>query len=231
MAPGARAEKRWAAATWSDGGRAGSGRGAAAPAGREEDPPGLRAARRRPAGNLVGLFFGRVVVGPDANLTLSTAALLTAGAAAFIYAVGSRVHPLVTATETALYLLSLGALLLCATTDPGVFPRNAHCDEAEASSCAAEMRYATVGTLQVPLKWCYACRIFRPPRAAHCQDCGVCVREWDHHCPWMGQCIGKRNYRFFYAFLLLTTVLCAHTAGWAGHHLYHISIQPISRPR
>lgn len=32
-------------------------------------------------------------------------------------------------------------------------------------------------------------------------DCHVCVEGYDHHCPWTGKCIGKRNVRYFYAWL------------------------------
>ena len=38
-------------------------------------------------------------------------------------------------------------------------------------------------------------------RAMHCMDCRVCIEEYDHHCPWTGKCIGKRNVRYFYAWL------------------------------
>lgn len=45
------------------------------------------------------------------------------------------------------------------------------------------------------------CNIYRPPRASHCDICGVCIQKMDHHCPWLGTCIGKKNYKQFYLFL------------------------------
>lgn len=48
-------------------------------------------------------------------------------------------------------------------------------------------------------KWCYTCKIWRPPKTVHCGDCGFCIAGYDHHCGVMGQCIGKRNIRFFAA--------------------------------
>lgn len=38
----------------------------------------------------------------------------------------------------------------------------------------------------------------------HCLDCGVCIEGFDHHCPWMTKCIGRRTKVLFYVFITLT---------------------------
>lgn len=48
---------------------------------------------------------------------------------------------------------------------------------------------------------CIHCDVVRPPGVSHCYDCGVCVHDLDHHCPWTGKCIGKKNLKWFYVFL------------------------------
>ena len=48
-------------------------------------------------------------------------------------------------------------------------------------------------------------------RTKHCEDCGKCVRKYDHHCPWLEACIGERNHKFFWMFLLSTALLIPWT--------------------
>jgi hypothetical protein len=84
-------------------------------------------------------------------------------------------------------------------------------EQAEIEACAQAQRFVEVDGVNLQLKWCRTCHIFRPPRAAHCSECNVCVERFDHHCPWMGQCIGRRNYRFFIGFVISCSALCAYT--------------------
>jgi len=60
-----------------------------------------------------------------------------------------------------------------------------------------------------PLKHCVTCSIMRPAGATHCSQCNSCVRKTDHHCTWLGACIGARTYQ---AFLLLSFSLTAYTS-------------------
>ncbi|KAK3114775.1 Eukaryotic peptide chain release factor GTP-binding subunit [Teratosphaeriaceae sp. CCFEE 6253] len=64
--------------------------------------------------------------------------------------------------------------------------------------------------MEVPTKYCKSCNIWRPPRAHHCRVCDACIETQDHHCVWLNNCVGRRNYRFFFAyvgFATLTTIL------------------------
>lgn len=50
---------------------------------------------------------------------------------------------------------------------------------------------------------CVICHRTRTLRVQHCKECGRCVQRLDHHCPWIDNCVGLRNQRLFYCFLLV----------------------------
>ncbi|XP_035293847.1 probable palmitoyltransferase ZDHHC12 isoform X1 [Cricetulus griseus] len=58
----------------------------------------------------------------------------------------------------------------------------------------------------------------QPLRARHCRDCRRCVRRYDHHCPWMENCVGERNHPLFVAYLALQLVvlLWGLYLAWSG---------------
>ena len=70
------------------------------------------------------------------------------------------------------------------------------------------------------LSYCNTCKFLRPPRSFHCSQCGVCVEVHDHHCPWVGNCIGYRNLKYFIAFLFWTGMLALVTVAIVGYVMF-----------
>ncbi|KIM44560.1 hypothetical protein M413DRAFT_67687 [Hebeloma cylindrosporum] len=44
---------------------------------------------------------------------------------------------------------------------------------------------------------------WKPPRTKHCSICGLCRLEFDHHCPWVGNCVTLSKLKAFITFLFL----------------------------
>lgn len=57
--------------------------------------------------------------------------------------------------------------------------------------------------LFVEMKYCTVCHLEQPLRTKHCKACDHCVATHDHHCPWIGSCVGERNKARFWYYLVL----------------------------
>uniref|UniRef100_A0A8D2IYZ2 Palmitoyltransferase n=2 Tax=Varanus komodoensis TaxID=61221 RepID=A0A8D2IYZ2_VARKO len=68
------------------------------------------------------------------------------------------------------------------------------------------------------LRRCGYCMLKQPMRAKHCQVCQHCVRRYDHHCPWIENCVGERNHALFLVYLAvqLAVLLWALLVAWSG---------------
>ena len=67
-------------------------------------------------------------------------------------------------------------------------------------------KYYFIRGRKFKIKFCSTCHIFRGPGVSHCKKCDNCVENFDHHCPWLGNCIGKNNYFNFFIFLIFCNI-------------------------
>lgn len=132
-----------------------------------------------------------------------------------------HLSPAIPVFAIVLFLFVMAMLLRTSFSDPGVLPRalpeeaafiEMEIEAANGNVPAGQrppprIRNVQINNQIVKLKYCYTCKIFRPPRASHCSICDNCVDRFDHHCPWVGNCVGKRNYRYFYLFTLSLSLL------------------------
>ncbi|KAF9074361.1 DHHC palmitoyltransferase-domain-containing protein [Rhodocollybia butyracea] len=72
-------------------------------------------------------------------------------------------------------------------------------------------RPPTTPVLSPEYRYCSRDLFVKPYRAHHCRACGTCVLKYDHHCPWIGQCVGARNHKFFVNFNVATAIFTAYT--------------------
>ena len=106
---------------------------------------------------------------------------------------------------TILYIITIFNVFRGGFTDPGILTRQNK--DFFFSTNRPVIHYLINGHI-LSLNYCYSCCLYRPPRTSHCAICDNCVERFDHHCIWLGTCVGKRNYKFFY-FLVLFLNLSA----------------------
>ncbi|CAK7310762.1 Palmitoyltransferase ZDHHC19 [Vulpes lagopus] len=136
---------------------------------------------------------------------------------------GEWAFPLITGLLCVLTVFSLVSLNF---SDPGILHQGSH------EQGPTMVHVVWVNRRAFRLQWCQKCRFHCPPRTYHCPWCNICVEpaeacrcavfsgpynqagwegaDFDHHCKWVNNCIGHRNFRFF---LLLVLSLCLYSGA------------------
>ena len=120
----------------------------------------------------------------------------------------------------------------CMLSDPGFVPKNTHdYDMAMKQLASPAFDWSRLANTQPtgtcghssgrnPLaRLCHTCRTVKPLRSKHCRICGRCVRNSDHHCPWVNNCVGLRNRPWFYGFVVFIAAMDAWI-GWFTYQLH-----------
>ncbi|TYI24870.1 hypothetical protein ES332_A05G015000v1 [Gossypium tomentosum] len=115
------------------------------------------------------------------------------------------------------FLASAGLVLFyrCSRKDPGYIRMNVH-DLQNMKDDEPLLKIERNNPALLAGNWsqlCVTCKIVRPLRAKHCSTCNRCVDQFDHHCPWVSNCIGKKNKWDFFLFLVLEVSAMLITGG------------------
>ncbi|XP_078534263.1 palmitoyltransferase ZDHHC2 isoform X2 [Lissotriton helveticus] len=68
-------------------------------------------------------------------------------------------------------------------------------------------------TMSGAIRYCDRCQLVKPDRCHHCSVCDKCILKMDHHCPWVNNCVGFSNYKFFLLFLAYSLLYCLFIAA------------------
>ena len=157
-------------------------------------------------GNLIAFNFNknngylpRFSIGPNWYMTLSLNILITFFAYFLYVFIITKLHILLNLTFVIWVLLVYFWLNAAALIHPEI-----------AMDKVASGRYCF---------FCEKCKIFHKPedKVHHCNFCNVCIKRMDHHCVWVGKCVGKNNVKpfyimtvtvsFFYIYIIICVIL------------------------
>ncbi|KAF3119331.1 Eukaryotic peptide chain release factor GTP-binding subunit [Orbilia oligospora] len=138
-------------------------------------------------GNTLFCFGGRWQTARDAPINVLTATLVVVPSGLFFGFSAPwlwlNVHPALPVTFGYIFLVCMSSFIRASVTDPGIFPRNIHPLEYEEGEDPLAVGPPETGwtmikpnmrrgsqPLEVPVKYCKTCRIWRPPRCHHCRN-------------------------------------------------------------
>lgn len=187
-------------------------------------------------GNTIFFLGGRLQNSRDKPVNIATAILIVLPSGLFFgYSapwLWHHVSPAIPIIYAYLFFICMSSFIHASVVDPGIYPRNLHPNPDPDFSenplapgpptndwVMVKLATSEVAAMDVPVKYCKTCNIWRPPRCYHCRVCNNCVETLDHHCVWLNNCVGRRNYRYFLAFVGSVTILALYLVGASLAHV------------
>eukprot|EP00747_Dinoflagellata_sp_TGD_P163957 gnl/TRDRNA2_/TRDRNA2_183232_c0_seq1.p1 gnl/TRDRNA2_/TRDRNA2_183232_c0~~gnl/TRDRNA2_/TRDRNA2_183232_c0_seq1.p1 ORF type:complete len:386 (-),score=46.36 gnl/TRDRNA2_/TRDRNA2_183232_c0_seq1:88-1245(-) len=148
----------------------------------------------------------------------------------WIYLHRGVLEAVISQSLTALLLISFGRAI---SVDPGSVPEsNEWLDTSfrtpEDASSSLQQPEETTGA-KVALqeskhtgarRFCKWCQKYKPDRTHHCRVCRSCILKMDHHCPWIANCVGFHNHKYFFLVVSYAVLNCLFIIVTMSETLY-----------
>ena len=177
-----------------------------------------------------------VYAGPEYWAGLGTVFMVCAISALFnVFTAPYFMHDGVLGALICIWILTIVCVvsnLMLVFSDPGIVPRSKQyrlqydpLRRAYRERPPPMVTENAIRTFPVRSKFCEACGFYRAPRVTHCSSCDTCMERFDHHCPWLGTCVARRNYGTFLVFMFSLTLV---TLGTIGVSIAHLALYTLS---
>ena len=155
------------------------------------------------------VLFNKYVLGPKNHLWILISIIISISISWYfwIYAMGNFYPKIIYIIMHILFSLTLFFMIISYLIEPGIIPKN--CPDfvkINVEENSNENKKKLVIPRIFTERKCNTCKIIRPSGASHCRICDNCVMGFDHHCVFISNCVGKRNHKYFFLFLLFGSI-------------------------
>lgn len=132
-----------------------------------------------------------------------------------------RLHPYLCIVSITLFVLGTGSFFIASYTTPGYMTTDGRSLLVTFTQELFE-KYT-------PESICPICQKKQPEGTRHCFHCRRCVKGYDHHCPWINNCVGSQNLVYFrlFIFTCLIDLLYHMTIGLVDYFVGLRDTHPI----